>query len=81
VVDGPTSKLVFRQSPSGLFYFDTRKFQQKNTSNVALLNTVRENIEGLSKREVSQAKLAERFMGLARLPSEEDFKKIINSDC
>jgi hypothetical protein len=77
VVDGPTSRLVFKQSPSGLFYLDTKDVRKSRNANTTLVNTVQENMEGLSKRDLNQAKLAERLIGLAGFPSEDDFKKII----
>jgi hypothetical protein len=73
VVSKPDKDVTFAGSPSGLDNHDT-------TNNaVVLVNTVKQNQEGFTKREFDRAKSARRALGLVGYPSPRDFKNMVRS--
>ena len=74
VVMKPDRKVVFHQSPQGLFYHDT------TNRAVMLVNTVHENMEGFTKRQVERAKAARRALGMVGYPSSKDFKAMVRTN-
>ncbi len=54
--------------------------QTTGSEGVALVQTVRENYEGYTKREVMRAKEARRAQAMIGNPSEGDFKGMVNSN-
>jgi hypothetical protein len=70
----PDKDIVFKQSPAGLYYHDTgnRAF--------VMVNTIKENREGLTCREVEKAKEARRALALVGYPSPKDFMNMVSSN-
>lgn len=64
----------FYKSPTGLYFHDTRKRA------ITLLNTVAENVESHTAREVEQAKLARKIQAMVGYPSDQDFMKMVESN-
>jgi hypothetical protein len=62
VVVKPDKDVVFKQSPAGMYYHDTgnRAF--------VMVNTIKENREGFTRREVEKAKEARHALALVGLP-------------
>jgi hypothetical protein len=72
VVVKPNNNVVFKQSPAGLYYHATgnRAF--------VMVNTIKENREGFTRRKVDKAKEARR--ALVSYPSPKDFMNIVRSN-
>jgi len=56
-------KMIFKQHRSGLFVYDTKASTRDDTELIShlettLLTTVKNNVEGFTKREVKEAKLS-----------------------
>jgi hypothetical protein len=66
--------VVFEQSPAGLYYHDTgnRAF--------VMVNTIKENCEGFTRREVDKAKEARGALALVRYPSPKDCMNMVRSN-
>ena len=64
---------MFQRSSNGLYYHDVtdRSFM--------LVNTVEENKEGFTNREVGDAKQARRTLGLIGYPPDWDYKDMVRS--
>ena len=55
IVHKPEKEVWFKNSSNGLYYHDTRNRQ------ISLINTVKENTQGMTKREVGDAKRAKEL--------------------
>jgi hypothetical protein len=71
VVVQPHKKVIFKQSPSGLYYHDT------SDRAIVVVNTVKENREGYTQREYDDAKEARRALALVGYPSPKDVKNML----
>ena len=56
-------------------YIDMREHKEA----FALLQTVRKNFEGFTKRQIKQAKLARRAQAMVGHPTDEKFKQMVSS--
>jgi hypothetical protein len=74
VVVQPHKKLIFKQSPSGLYYHDTADRA------IVMVNTVQKNREGYTQREYDDAKEARRSLSLVGCPSPKDFKNTVRAN-
>jgi hypothetical protein len=74
VVSKPDKDVIFSASKSGLYYHDT------TNRAVVLVNTVKQNKEGLTEREFNRAKSARRALGIIGYPSPRDFKNMVRSN-
>ncbi len=68
------SNMEFRMHESGLHYYDPR-----TNNKFAFVNTVSENMEGFTKRQIKEARVARMLYGNLCYPSTFDFKWIIRS--
>ena len=66
--------LKFNMHPDGLHYFDT------TVKSVALVQTVKGESEGFSKKQVTQARLARQFQATVVHPSVHDLKAMVASN-
>ena len=69
-----------KQAKSGATSLETGTIREANvctTQNIILLNTVQENEEGFTKRDLRQAKLAKRLYILLGRPSYRDFANVV----
>lgn len=76
VVHGNNQKPKFIRSPKGLYFYDTSKAKVKPQ----LVQTVKDNEEAFTKREVQQARLARQLYSRLGRPSHEDFIKFIRNN-
>jgi hypothetical protein len=67
--------MEFRMHKCGLHYDDPR-----NKKNLAFINTVSENKDGFTKRQIKSAELARTLYKPLRYPSMKDFKWVIQSN-
>jgi hypothetical protein len=74
VVVQPHKKVIFKQSPSGLYYHDIADRA------IVMVNTVKENREGYTQREYDDAKEARRALALVGYPSPKDFKNMVRAN-
>lgn len=63
-------------SAKGLYYYDINDNPLKHTS---LINTVANNMDGYTTRQIRQAKLARETMKKLGFPSDEDYKWIVRT--
>jgi hypothetical protein len=66
------SNMEFRMHKCGLHYYDPR-----NKTHVAFVNTVSENKEGFTKRQIKGAEAARTLYKTLSYPSMKDFKWVI----
>ena len=71
VVHKPEKQVLFKETPSGLFVHDVRNRQ------VVMVNTVAENEEGYTQRQVLKAKLARKVYAMVGRPSVRDFINMV----
>lgn len=76
IVHGENNKLKFIRSQKGLYFYDTRK--PKNA--LQMVQTVKENEDAFTKRQVQQARLARQIYTLLGRPSQDDFVKFVRSN-
>jgi hypothetical protein len=67
--------MEFRMHKCGLHYYDPR-----NEKHLAFINTVSENKEGFTKRQIKSAELARTLYNTLSYPSMKDFKWVIKSN-
>jgi hypothetical protein len=67
--------MEFRMHRCGLHYYDPR-----NEKHLAFVNTVSENKEGFTKRQIKSAELAITLYKTLSYPSMKDFKWVIQSN-
>jgi hypothetical protein len=67
--------MEFRMHESGLHYYDPRK-----ESHLTFVNTVSENKEGFTKRQIKGADLTRNLYKTLSYPSMKDFKWVIQSN-
>ena len=67
--------MYFTMHSSGLHYYDPRK-----SEHYTFINTVSQNMEGFSKRQVKQADVARTLYAKLSYPSWKDFRWIIRSN-
>jgi hypothetical protein len=67
--------MEFRMHKCGLHYYDPR-----NKKHLAFVNTVSENKEGFTKRQIKGAELARTLYKTLSYPSMKDFKWVIRSN-
>jgi hypothetical protein len=67
--------MEFRMHKCGLHYYDPR-----NEKHLAFVNTVSENKEGLTKRQIKSAELERTLYNILSYPSMKDFKWVIQSN-
>jgi hypothetical protein len=67
--------MEFRMHKCGLHYYDPR-----NEKHLAFVNTVSENKEGFTKRQIKGAELAQTLYKTLSYPSMKDFKWVIRSN-
>jgi len=67
----------FRMHPSGLHYYDPR---DEAVDELAFLDTVSENKEGFTKRQIARAETARALYATLCHPSLKDFKWVIRSN-
>jgi hypothetical protein len=67
--------IEFRMHKCGLHYYDPR-----NEKHLAFVNTVSENKEGFTKRQIKSAELAPTLYKTLSYPSMKDFKWVIQSN-
>jgi hypothetical protein len=67
--------MEFRMHKCGLHYYDAR-----NEKHLAFVNTVSENKEGFTKRQIKSAELARNLYKNLSYPSMKDFKWVIKSN-
>jgi hypothetical protein len=71
-VHKPNGKIVhFRMHPDGLHYHDTKNRE------VSLVQTVQENEDGYSQRQLAQARLAKDLYAKVGHPSQQDLKAMV----
>ena len=85
--DGP---VIFYKDENGLPYIDLEDSEEdvamllvqmgSEEAATAFVQTVRQNYEGFTKKEVLQAKEARRAMGLIGNPSKNDFKGLVSNN-
>ena len=66
-------KIEFIRSPEGLYYYDLTA----NEDAIVLVETVAENMEGYSRREIEAAKQARDGQELVGFPSERDYETMV----
>ena len=66
--------ITFHQSEKGLYFWDIKS---RHDEEVVLINSVKENEERYSKREVRQVRMAKRQSELLRFPSKVDFEAMV----
>ena len=69
--------IKFKQSPKGLYYWNT---VEHRTEELILVNTVKENERKYTKREVKEAKKAQRLNELIDYPSRVDMDAMLNNN-
>ena len=74
IVHKPEKEVWFKNSSNGLYYHDTRNRQ------ISMVNTVKENTLGMTKREIEGAKKAKDLYMIMGYPSLEDFKNMIRQN-
>jgi hypothetical protein len=67
--------MEFRMHKCGLHYYDPR-----NEKHLTFVNTVSENKEGFTKRQIKSAELARTLYNTLSYPSMKDFKWVIQSN-
>ena len=67
--------MEFRMHESGLHYYDPRDEEE-----LAFVNTVSENKEGFTKRQIKGAEVARTLYATLSYPSMKDFKWVIRSN-
>jgi hypothetical protein len=67
--------MEFRMHKCGLRYYD-----QRNENNLAFVNTISENKEGFTERQIKSAELARTLYKSLSYPSMKDFKWVIQSN-
>ena len=77
--------MVFKQDKCGLFVYDTKASKRSDTELVShlettLLNTVRSNMEGFTRREVEEAKFARKLHAMVGRPSVRDFEDMVRQN-
>jgi hypothetical protein len=82
VVNKPDHSVVFKESPSGMYYNDTanRKYVMLNVEKAEMVDTVRANREGFTDRDYERAKRARKALGLVGYPSPMYFKNMVRSN-
>ena len=73
-VHKPGQQLHFVMHKDGLHYYDTRNCE------ITLVQTVQENEEGYSQRQIQDAKKARDLYAKVGYPSARDFKTIISKN-
>jgi hypothetical protein len=71
-----TRQIHFKRSDKGLYYHDCRV----NHREITLLQTVDENKEGYTERELAGAKRARKAYNLMGRPSEKDFRGMVRAN-
>ena len=66
--------ITFHQSAKGLYFWDVRSRHDKE---VVMINSVKENEERYTKREVRQARMTKRLSEVLGFPSIVDFESMI----
>jgi hypothetical protein len=71
--------VVFKESPSGLYYHDkaNRKYDIINVEKDDMVDTVKSNREGFTDRDYERAKSARKALGLVGYPLPTNFKNIV----
>jgi hypothetical protein len=82
VVNKPHHDVVFKESPSGLYYHDTanREYGMLNIEKADMVDTFKANREGFTDRDYERAKIARKALGLVGYPSPMDFKNMVRSN-
>ena len=76
IVHRRNNKLKFLRSPKGLYFYDTRK----PTSGLQMVQTVKDNENAFTKRQVQQARLARQLYTLLGRPSHDNFLKFVRNN-
>ena len=71
IVHKPDKLVYFNCAPNGLYVHNMENRE------ITLLNTIKENKEGFSKRQIERAKEARRLYHIMGLPSVYDFKQLV----
>lgn len=79
IVHLPDRQIKFTRSPSGLYYYKPN--YRTSTSEVTLVNSVEENKQLFTDRQVSRAKRARELYHSLGTPSLADFKAIMRMNC
>jgi hypothetical protein len=66
----------FKPSEKGLHYHDTS--EDNSNFKCMLVNTVRDNVEGHTKRNITKAKEAQRLQGMVGNPTDKEFKGMVS---
>ena len=70
--------------PEKLIHFDCSKnglyFHNVLNQNVTMVNTVEENSQGFSRRQIEQAKKARKLYHVMCIPSMHDFKELVKNN-
>ena len=74
IVHKPNKEIWFTCSKNGLYFHDT------NNRQINLLNTVQENMTGLSKRQIENAKKSRELYVMVGHPSIKDFRTMIQQN-
>ena len=69
--------IKFKQSPKGLYYWNTAKHR---TEELVLVNIAKENERRYTKREVNEANKAQRLNKLIGYPSRVDMEAMLNNN-
>ena len=94
IVHTPQGQVLFHKDDQGLPYIDLEQSgcmaaimlmqnvhqQRTGSKGVALVQTMRENYKGYTKREVLRAKEARRAQAVIGNPSEGDFKGMVSGN-
>ena len=79
VVITPSGKRIVFQRDTGLCnrmpYIDMREHQD----GIDMVNTVRKNFEGFTRKQVEKAVLAREVQAMVAVPTEAEFKKMVSS--
>jgi hypothetical protein len=67
---------VFKQSPGGLFYYDTNA----DSIGTTLINTVENNSSKYSQRDYNRAVLARKIQKIIGRPSTRDFIRVVDNN-
>ena len=70
----PNRLVHFNCSKNGLYYHDM------DSRDITLVNTIEENTEGFSNRQIEQARKAKNLYNIMGLPSLRDFKGLIENN-
>ena len=76
IVHTPDGVLEFAPTPAGLHVLDLTKVPHTDVA-AMLVNTVADNYEGYTKREVVKAHEARRFQRMVGCPSDRDFQGMV----